>query len=159
MIRIKDQIADKENNILDAKGLRFGIVLSEFNYNITSNLFKGAQSILLNAGVKKEDIVVHKVPGAFELIFGSKVMAKNNVDAIICIGSVIEGETKHFDYICQSVSFGIKDLNILLDIPVIFGVLTDHTLQQAEDRSGGKYGNKGSEAAVTAIEMAKLARI
>ena len=159
MVSKKNQIADKEDNILNAKGLRFGIVLSKFNHNITHNLFNGAKSTLLDAGVKPKDIIVKEVPGAFELIFGSKIIAQNNVDAIICIGSIIEGETKHFDYICQSVSLGIKDLNILLDIPVVFGVLTEYTLKQAKDRSGGKYGNKGSDAAITAINMAKLARI
>ena len=93
---------------------------------------------------------------SFELIFGAKILSRNEVDAIICLGSVIQGETKHFDYVCQAVSNGIKDLNITLDIPVIFGVLTDNTMEQALNRSGGKHGNKGIEAAVTAIKMAHL---
>lgn len=157
MITKKNQIADKKN--LDVKGLRFGIVVSNFNHNITSNLLKGAQSTLLEAGVKPKDIIVEEVPGAFELIFATKMMARNSVHAIICLASIIKGETKHFDYICEAVSLGIKDLNILLDLPVIYGVLTDNNLQQAKDRSGGKYGNKGIDAAITAINMAKIANM
>ena len=97
-----------------------------------------------------------KVPGSFELVFGAKIMTKKEVDVIICLGSVIQGETKHFDFVCNAVSLGIKDLNITLNVPVIFGVLMDNTLQQARDRSGGKHGNKGVEAAITAIKMAHL---
>ena len=97
-----------------------------------------------------------EVPGSFELIFGTKILSKKNVDAIICLGSVIKGQTKHFDYVCQGVTNGIKDLNISLGIPVIFGVLTDNTMDQAINRSGGKHGNKGVEAAITAIKMADL---
>ena len=106
--------------------------------------------------VNYSDIKNLEVPGSFELIYGTKILAKRKLDAIICLGSVIKGETKHFDYVCQAVSNGIKDLNISLDIPIIFGVLTDNTMEQAVSRSGGSNGNKGIEAAITAIKMAHL---
>ena len=143
----------------NAKGLSFGIVVSQWNKTITNNLYQGAFDTLVNFGVNIKDITKYEVPGSFELIFGAKKMATNNVDAIICLGSIIKGKTKHFDFICNAVTLGIKDLNIISDTPIIFGVLTDNSIQQAKDRSGGKYGNKGSDAAVTAINMAKLARI
>ena len=96
------------------------------------------------------------MPGSFELVFGAKIAAKDKHSAIICIGSIIQGETKHFDFVCNAVSNGIKDLNVQLEIPVIFGVLTDNNMQQAINRSGGEHGNKGVEAAITAIKMATL---
>lgn len=146
------------NKIPDAKDFRFGIVVSEWNENITEGLFKGAYEVLRENGVLERKIVRWNVPGSFELIYGCKKMQESYdmLDAIIAIGSVIEGETKHFDFVCQGVTQGIKDLNVLHDIPVIFCVLTDQNMQQAIDRSGGKYGNKGAEAAVTAIKMAQL---
>ena len=119
-------------------------------------MFNGAYSTLIDCGVLEENIKKLEVPGSFELIFGTKILSKKNVDAIICLGSVIKGQTKHFDYVCQGVTNGIKDLNISLGIPVIFGVLTDNTMDQAINRSGGKHGNKGVEAAITAIKMADL---
>ena len=140
----------------NAKGLTFGIVVSDWNANITNNLFQGAYDTLIECGVQVKDIKKYSVPGGYELVFGAKIAAKNKPDAIICLGSVIKGETKHFDFICQAVAMGIKDLNIQLDIPVIFGVLTDDTMDQAVSRSGGKHGNKGVEAAITAIKMAVL---
>ena len=143
-------------DIPSAKGMRIGIVVSNWNKEITSNLLDGVKETLLECNVLKSDINVMEVPGSFELLFGVKIMAKKEVDAIICLGSIIQGETKHFDFVCNAVSIGIKDLNIVLDIPVIFGVLTDNTLQQAKNRSGGKHGNKGVEAAITAIKMAYL---
>ena len=133
-----------KDEVPNAKGLRFGIVVSQWNKNITDGLLKGVNDTLI------------EVPGSFELIYGTKILAKRKLDAIICLGSVIKGETKHFDYVCQAVSNGIKDLNISLHIPVIFGVLTDNTMEQAVSRSGGSNGNKGIEAAVTAIKMAYL---
>ena len=145
-----------KEEVPNAKGLTFGIVVSEWNANITSNLFKGAYDTLIECGVQVGDIRKYNVPGSYELVFGAKVAAKAKPNAIICLGSIIEGETKHFDFICNAVTMGIKDLNIQLDIPVIFGVLTDNTMDQAIDRSGGKYGNKGTEAAITAIKMAVL---
>ena len=145
-----------KEDVPNAKGLRFGIVVSEWNKNITTNLLKGAVGALKECGVNANDIMKYNVPGSYELVFGAKIAAKDKPDAIICLGSVIQGKTKHFDFVCNSVAMGIKDLNISLPIPVVFGVLTDNNLQQAEDRSGGKYGNKGIESAITAIKMAAL---
>ena len=146
-----------KNAIPDTKGFRFGIVVSEWNENITGGLYKGAVEALLENGVQQEDIISWDVPGSFELIYGSKRMIETqNVDAVIAIGSVIQGETKHFDFVCEAVSQGIKDLNVQTDVPVVFCVLTDNTLQQAIDRSGGIHGNKGTEAAIVAIKMAFL---
>ena len=142
--------------IPNAKNFRFGIVVSEWNPTITDALFMGAYNTLIEQGVPKESILKYDVPGSFELIYGSKKMQQQGVDAVIAIGSVIQGETKHFDFVCEAVSQGIKDLNIQNDIPVIFCVLTDNTMQQAIDRSGGKHGNKGVEAAIAAIQMANL---
>jgi len=114
---------------------------------------------LVNCGALPDNIVRWNVPGSFELTFGCKKMiATENVDAVIAIGSVIRGETSHFDYVCAATAQGIKDLNVLHDVPVIFCVLTDDTLQQAIDRSGGKHGNKGTEAAIAAIQMASLGK-
>ena len=146
-----------KNTIPSAKDFRFGIVVSEWNDNITLNLYKGAIEALIENGATEENIVKWDVPGSFELIYGSKRMIDTqNVDAVIAIGSVIQGETKHFDFVCEGVAQGIKDLNIITNVPVVFCVLTDNTLQQAIDRSGGKYGNKGTEAAIVAIKMAAL---
>ena len=145
-----------KKSIPDSSKMKFGIVVSKWNDKITDNLFNGAYTTLIESGVLKNNIVKLEVPGSFELIFGAKILSTKEVDAIICLGSIIQGETKHFDYVCQAVSNGIKDLNITLDIPVIFGVLTDNTMEQALNRSGGKHGNKGIEAAVTAIKMAHL---
>jgi 6,7-dimethyl-8-ribityllumazine synthase len=145
-----------KEEVPNAKGLTFGIVVSEWNRNITEGLCKGATDALIECGANTNDIVRYNVPGSYELVFGAKIAAKNKPDAIICLGSVIQGETKHFDFVCNAVAMGIKDLNISLDIPVIFGVLTDNTMDQAKNRSGGKYGNKGIEAAITAIKMAVL---
>ena len=146
------------NRIPDAKDFRFGIVVSEWNPEITEALCQGAIEVLLENHVLERRIVRWNVPGSFELVYGCKKMQESYdmLDAIIAVGSVIEGETKHFDYVCQAVSQGIKDLNVRSDIPVIFCVLTDQNVQQAKDRSGGRHGNKGSEAAVAAIKMAQL---
>ena len=140
----------------DATHLRFGIVVSEWNPTITEGLLKGALDTLLDCGVAESNIRIIHVPGSFELIYGAKKMQQQLVDAVITIGSVIKGETKHFDFVCDGVTQGIKDLNILHDVPVIFCVLTDNNLQQSVERSGGIHGNKGVEAAVTAIKMAHL---
>ena len=142
--------------IPNSEGMRFAIIVSEWNNHITENLFKGAEETLISCGVKENDIVRVDVPGSFELIYGAKLASKYNYDSIICIGSVIKGETDHFDFVCNAVSLGIKDLNLQLETPVIFGVLTDNIEQQSIDRSGGKHGNKGVEAAITAIKMAHL---
>lgn len=146
-----------KNTIPNANGFRFGIVVSEWNETITSGLYKGAVEALLDCGVLQENILTWNVPGSFELVYGAKRMIDTQeVDAVITIGCVIQGETKHFDFVCEGVTQGIKDLNILTDVPVIFCVLTDNTLQQSIDRSGGKHGNKGTEAAIAAIKMADL---
>lgn len=146
-----------KNTVPNAKDFRFGIVVSEWNENITSGLYKGAVEALLENGAQQENIISWDVPGSFELIYGSKRMLETqNVDAVIAIGSVIQGETKHFDFVCEAVAQGIKDLNVQTDIPVVFCVLTDNNLQQAIDRSGGIHGNKGTEAAIVAIKMAFL---
>ncbi len=147
-----------KNTIPNAKDFRFGIVVSEWNHNITEGMFKGAFDALKDCGAINENIVRWNVPGSFELIYGCKRITQSYdmLDAVIAIGSVIQGETKHFDYVCEAVAQGIKDLNVLGNIPVIFCVLTDNTMQQAIDRSGGKHGNKGTEAAIAAIKMAQL---
>ena len=147
-----------KEEVPSAKGLTFGIVVSEWNSDITKGLCNGANDALIECGANGNDIIRYDVPGSYELVYGAKIAAKNKPDAIICLGSVIQGETKHFDFVCNAVAMGIKDLNISLDIPVIFGVLTDNTMEQAVNRSGGKYGNKGIEAAITAIKMAVLNR-
>ena len=144
--------------IPNAKDLRFGIVVSEWNSTITEGLYQGAYAALIDCGARDQNIIRWNVPGSFELIYGSKKMQQLDVDAVIAIGSVIQGETKHFDFVCQGVTQGIKDLNIQHDIPVIFCVLTDNTLEQAQERSGGKHGNKGTEAAIAAIKMAFLGK-
>ena len=147
-----------KSSIPNAKEFRFGIVVSEWNDKITEGLFQGAFDTFIDCGVKKENIVRWNVPGSFELIYGCKKMQQSYdmLDAVIAVGSVIQGQTKHFDFVCEGVTQGIKDLNIQSDIPVIFCVLTDNTMQQAVDRSGGQHGNKGVEAAVAAIKMAQL---
>jgi 6,7-dimethyl-8-ribityllumazine synthase len=144
-------------SVPDASLFRFGIVVSEWNHEVTGALLDGARSTLLKHGAKQENIFVSYVPGSFELTFGAQLMAVNReLDAVICLGCVIQGETPHFDYICQSVTQGITQLNSTHTLPFIFGVLTTNTLQQAIDRAGGRLGNKGDEAAVTAIKMAFL---
>jgi len=141
---------------ISGKGLKIGIVISTWNSEITKNLYKSALDTLKKNEVKASDILKIEVPGSFELIYGAKKMAENkNIDAIIVFGSVIKGETPHFDFICNAVSQGIKDLNILLNKPIIFGVLTDLNINQAIERSIGKK-NKGIECAIAAIKMAKI---
>ena len=142
--------------IPNANKFRFGIVVSEWNDTITEGLYQGAYKTLIDNGVLPSNIVRWDVPGSFELIYGSKKMQEQMVNAVIAIGSVIQGETKHFDFVCEAVSQGIKDLNVMRETPVIFCVLTDNNLQQAQERSGGKHGNKGTEAAIAAIKMAEL---
>jgi len=145
--------------IPNASDMKFGIVWAEWNHGITYALMQGAYDTLVKNGAKTENIVTKTVPGAFELTLGAQYLAEfSNVDAVICIGCVIQGDTKHFDFICDAVAKGITDLNIKFNLPVIFGVLTPNTQQQAEDRAGGKHGNKGDEAAVTAIKMLGLRR-
>jgi 6,7-dimethyl-8-ribityllumazine synthase len=144
----------------DAGNMRFGIVVSDWNSEVTWKLLEGAVNTLVKHGSAKENIIINHVPGSFELTLGAQFIAEyDDVDAIICLGCIIEGETPHFIYICQSVTQGITQLNLEYNIPFIFGVLTTKNLQQALDRAGGKHGNKGDEAAVTAIKMAGLQRV
>ena len=141
---------------ISGKGLKIGIVVSTWNNQITKKLYNSAKDILEQHDVNTKDISKIEVPGSFELIYGAKKMAKNNnIDAIIVFGSIIKGETPHFDFICNAVSQGIKDLNIILNKPIIFGVLTDLNINQAIERSSGKK-NKGIECAIAAIKMAKI---
>jgi 6,7-dimethyl-8-ribityllumazine synthase len=141
------------------KGMKIGIVVSEWNHEITDALKEGAIRTLLRHGVSEEDIRVEHVPGSFELPLGAQLMAESRKpDAVICLGCVIQGETRHFDYICQGVTQGIARLNLKYGQPFVFGVLTTDNIQQARDRAGGKHGNKGDEAAITALKMAHLKR-
>ena len=135
-------------------GMRFGIVVSEWNSDVTGRLLEGAYETLQRHGVSEDRIIVKTVPGSFELIFGSAQMVKSGlVDAVIAIGCVIRGDTPHFDYICQGATQGLADQNLHGDVPVIYGLLTCNNLDQAMQRCGGSLGNKGDEAAVTAIKM------
>ena len=147
-----------KNTIPNAKDFRFGIVVSEWNEEITQGLFQGAFDAWIENGVQKENIVRWNVPGSSELIYGCKKMQESfeMLDAIVAVGNVIQGETKHFDFVCDGVTQGIKDLNVQTDIPVIFCVLTDNNIEQSRARSGGEHGNKGTEAAIAAIKMAQL---
>ena len=155
MATVNNNLSDYDiNSVPNATKMVFGIVVSEWNEKITKGLLNGAYTTLLKHGATEENIIVKFLPGAFELPLGAQIMLeKTNVDAVICLGSVIQGETKHFDFVCEGTALGIKDVALKYNKPVIFGVLTDNNEQQAIDRSGGKHGNKGDEAAVTAIKM------
>jgi 6,7-dimethyl-8-ribityllumazine synthase len=143
----------------DASDMRFGIVVSDWNMEVTWALLEGAVKTLKKHGAVTKNIVIKHVPGSFELTLGAQFLAEyDDLDAIICLGCVIQGETPHFNYICQGVTQGITQLNLEYNLPFIFGVLTTLDQQQAVDRAGGKHGNKGDEAAVTAIKMAALQR-
>lgn len=140
-----------------ASEMKFGIIVAEWNYEITGALARGAVETLLKHGAKEENIIVKHVPGSFELTLGAQYLAEyTNADAIIVLGCVIQGETRHFDFICDGVTQGITNLNMKYNKPFIFGLLTTDNQQQALDRAGGKLGNKGDEAAVTAIKMLAL---
>lgn len=148
-----------KDSLPEAANLRIGLVVSEWNSEITEALFEGAEAALIENGVPKAHITRWNVPGSFELVYGCKKMEKTlSLDAIVAIGSVIRGETQHFEFVSNAAAQGIKDLNLQLNIPVIFCVLTDDTWQQAKDRSGGKHGNKGTEAAIVALKMAVLGK-
>ena len=143
----------------DGTSFTVHLVVSQWNDTITSSLQEGAVTTLLKHKVQESNIKVWNVPGSFELIYGAKKAQSYNPDAVIVIGSVIQGQTKHFDFVCEAVSQGIKDLNVHSEVPVILCVLTDNTLEQAKDRSGGKHGNKGVEAAVAALQMIALRQV
>jgi 6,7-dimethyl-8-ribityllumazine synthase len=146
-------------NVPNAGKMHFGIVVSDWNKEITWSLLEGAVKTLKKHGASVKNIIIRHVPGSFELTLGAQFLAEyEDLDAIICLGCVIKGETPHFKYICQGVTYGITQLNLDYNIPFIFGVLTTNTHQQAVDRAGGKLGNKGDEASVTAIKMSALQR-
>jgi len=146
-------------SVPNASEMRFGIVVSDWNREVTWSLLEGAVKTLNRHGAQTKNIVVKHVPGSFELTLGAQFLAEyDDLDAIICLGCVIQGETPHFKYICQGVTQGITQLNMEYNIPFIFGVLTTKTHQQATDRAGGKLGNKGDETAISAIKMAALQR-
>lgn len=141
-------------NIADISAKKFAIVVSEWNEDVTESLFSGAYQTLLQHGAKKENIIRKNVPGSFELTLGAQWCAQDeSIDAVICLGCVIQGETRHFDFICNAVAHGITEVGLKFNKPVIFGVLTPNNQQQAMDRAGGKHGNKGDEAAITAVKM------
>lgn len=145
------------SKIPDASNMCFGIVVSEWNAEITKSLLKGTVDTLIKHGCLSENIHIKHVPGSFELIYGAHQMVLNGgFDAVIILGSVIRGETPHFDYICQGVTFGISRINATSAVPVIYGLLTTNNLEQARERSGGKFGNKGVECAIDAIKMSKF---
>lgn len=146
------------NSVPSAEGMKVGIVVSEWNDNITGALLDGAINTLVKHGVTREDIRVETVPGSFELIHGVQLMTRTEVDAVIAIGCVIRGDTPHFDYICEGTTYGLARLNATGDVPVIYGLITTNDMQQALDRCGGSMGNKGDECAVTAIKMIALSR-
>ena len=140
-----------------AASYKFGIVWSEWNLEITKALYQGAYDTLIKHGARPENIISKTVPGSFELTLGAQFLAQDSdIDAVIAIGCVIQGETKHFDFICNAIANGITQLNIEHSVPVIFGVLTTENQKQAFERAGGRHGNKGDEAAITAIKMLAL---
>lgn len=142
------------NNLPDVSKKRFAIVVSDWNEEVTGSLYSGAYETLLQHGVNPKNIVRKQVPGSFELSLAAQWCAQDEqIDAVICLGCVIQGETRHFDFICDAVAHGITQVSLKYNKPVIFGVLTPNTQQQALDRAGGKHGNKGDEAAITAIKM------
>ena len=152
------KLSEAALKVPDASNMRFGIVVSEWNDNITGDLLQGAIETLKEHGAKEDNINIKVVPGSFELVFGCAQLAKSGlVDAIIAIGCVIRGDTPHFDYICQGTTQGLAELNTNGKVPIIYGLLTTNNLQQAEERAGGILGNKGSEYALTAIKMAEYA--
>jgi len=145
------------DSIPNGKGKRVGIVVSDWNRTVTGNLLKGAYNTLIKFGVNSDDIIIEHVPGSFELTFGAKLLIeKVKVDSVIILGCVIQGETPHFTFVCESVTEGTTKLNLENNIPVIFGLLTTNTEEQATARSGGRHGNKGDEAAITALKMIEL---
>jgi len=148
-----------KSQLPDAQSMRIGIVVSEWNTEITDNLLRGAMEALTDAGASLDYIKIVYVPGSFELPSGAQLIFENtNVEAVICLGSVIRGETPHFDFVCNGVAQGIKDVALKYNKPTIFGVLTDNNVEQSRARSGGALGNKGIEAAITALKMIALKR-
>jgi len=159
MTEKKINLSQDPGKMPSARDMKFAIVVSDWNGEITNALLEGARKTLTDNGAKSDNIIVKHVPGSFELTLGGQFMGEYaDVDAVICLGCIIQGETSHFDYVCQSVTHGITELNMNYNIPFIFGVLTTGNYEQASERAGGKHGNKGVEAANTAIKMAALQR-
>ena len=154
---LKNLSTHSNKNLLDISKKRFAIVVSEWNEAVTEALYHGAFQTLLDHGAQEKNILSETVPGSYELSLGAQWLAeRQDIDAVICLGCVIQGETRHFDFICDAVAHGITNVSLKYNKPVIFGVLTPNTHQQALDRAGGKWGNKGDEAAITAIKMLGL---
>lgn len=153
----KQQFDFSDMKVPSAEDLRFGIVVAKWNPEITNALYEGAYQFLVKQGISKEHIVTIEVPGSFELTSGADMLLANRqLDSVICLGCVIQGETRHFEFICNAVAAGITQVSIKYNKPVIFGVLTTDTFQQAKARAGGGHGHKGEEAAATALQMAGL---
>jgi 6,7-dimethyl-8-ribityllumazine synthase len=153
----RDLSAYDPASVPSGAGLRFGLIISEWNHEITDALRRGARETLLKQGVKEEDLLERWVPGSFELASGAQfLLEQTKLDGVICLGSIVRGETPHFDYVCQGTTQGIVMVGLKYNLPVIFGVLTDDTMEQARDRSGGRHGNKGIECAVAVLKMAAL---
>ena len=160
-----DRMATTSHNLSDhdptsvpsGAGLRFGLIISEWNREITDALRQGAIGTLVRYGVKQHDIVQVWVPGSFELPAGAQfLLEKQRLDGVICLGSIVRGETPHFEYVCQGTTQGIMDVGLKFSLPVIFGVLTDENMDQARARSGGEHGNKGIDCAVALLKMAAI---
>jgi len=138
-------------------GWKIGIVVSEWNETVTQGLLHGAKTALLDLGLNESDLIIKDAPGSYELPLAAQFLfTATDVDAVICLGSVIQGETKHFDFVCEAVAQGVKDVGLKFNKPCIFGVLTDNTMDQAVARSGGEHGNKGTEAAIAAVKMVDM---
>jgi 6,7-dimethyl-8-ribityllumazine synthase len=147
----------EHQNTTSAEGMKIALVVAEWNAEITEGLKKGAHDTLIQQGIYERNLSIHYVPGCFELPLAAQtLLEKGSVDAVICIGCVIRGETSHFDYVCQGTTFGIQTVSLKYNKPVVFCVLTDDNIDQSRARSGGKHGNKGVEAAITAIKMIAL---
>ncbi len=158
MASINKNLSDFSHiEVASATPYRFGIVVAQWNAQVTGSLLNGAYEALTKYGASAENIRIAYVPGSYELTSGADILLRDrSLDAVICLGCVIQGETKHFDFICSAVAHGITNAALKHNKPIIFGVLTTDNLQQALDRAGGKHGNKGTEAAVTAIQMAAM---
>ncbi|RLD43978.1 MAG: 6,7-dimethyl-8-ribityllumazine synthase [Bacteroidetes bacterium] len=152
-------LSEYKDSALNVKGAKIGILISEWNDEITNAMAQGAIDIMIEKGIKEDDLYVKYVPGTYELAYAAQQMSQYKpVNAVICVGCVIQGETRHFDFISQASANAIADVALNNDIPVIFGVLTTDTLEQAQDRAGGKHGNKGIEAGITALKMISMER-
>ena len=157
MSTLLEKSRSQDTPLPSGKNKVIGIVVSEWNTPITEALLKGATDTLIAAGVKEDDIIIEYVPGTVELTFGAKVLIEQTLaHAVITLGCVIQGDTRHFDYVCDSVTQGVTKLNLQYDTPVIFGVLTTNNLEQAEARAGGTHGNKGEDCAIAALKMIAL---